>query len=88
MDDQHIRDRIAQNLADIGAVSLEDFLAGQGGAQPPPLPPQDTASEPADVNPVTQLHQACQRAFRNTDALKFEFIEHSGSRSAFLHLRP
>lgn len=65
---------LQQNLADIGAVSLEDYLAG---IQPQPARVLATAGEPADSSAVTQLHQACQRAFRNTDALKFEFIEHS-----------
>lgn len=80
---QSALDRIAKNLADIGAISFEDYLDGQ--CPPPPAPAQvpSAASEP-DGNAVTRLYQACQSAFRNTDALKFEFIEQTGSRSELL----
>lgn len=78
---QQTLDCVARNLQDIGALSFEDYLADQNFApQPQPVPVQVLAST-SDVNPVTRLHQACQRTFRNTDAFKFEFIEHSGSRS-------
>ncbi|KAH0835651.1 hypothetical protein J3R83DRAFT_9402 [Lanmaoa asiatica] len=76
---EHILGRIAENLANIGAISLHDYLDGQGPAAP--HPPPTSGSTPIDGNVVTRLHQACQRAFRNTDALKFEFIEQSGSRN-------
>lgn len=82
---EHTLDRIAKNLANIGAVSFEDYLDSQGPAAPhlqlAPSQVSTPASEPNGVNAITRLHQACQRAFRNTDALKFEFIEQSGSRS-------
>lgn len=73
----HILDRIDNNLADIGAISLDDYLSdGHRLAAPHASHFLAPASEP-----VTRLHQACQRAFRNTDALKFEFIERDGSKS-------
>ena len=65
-------DRITKNLADIGAIALDDYLDGHC-----PAPP----TAPDEGNAVTRLHQACQHAFRNTDALKFEFVEQTGSRS-------
>jgi hypothetical protein len=78
---QSTLDRIAKDLADIGAISFEDYIDGQCPApQPAPAQVPPSASEP-DGNAVTRLYQACQCAFRNTDALKFEFIEQTGSRS-------
>ena len=75
---QSTLDRIARNLADIGAIAFEDYLDGHS---PAPSQTPASAGELVDGNAVSQLHQACQRAFRNTDALKFEFIEQTGSRS-------
>ncbi|KAF8552813.1 hypothetical protein OG21DRAFT_1415383, partial [Imleria badia] len=74
-------DRIAKNLSDIGAISLDDYLDGHCPApQPQPHPPA-ADSDPGEKNAVTRLHQACQRALRSTDALKFEFVEQAGSRN-------
>lgn len=81
-------DRIARNLADIGAISFEDYLDDQCPAPHLQAAQSHSASEPADANAVTRLHQACQYAFRNTDALKFEFIEQTGSGSELVPAFP
>lgn len=63
-----------------------------GSPSPPPAPKskeEDASSKPiaADANAsnkmacITQLHQACQRAFGKTDALNYEFIEVDGPNS-------
>lgn len=62
---------IARHLADIGAVDLGDYIDGQSA----PL------QQEGEGNALTRLHQACQRAYRTTDPLKFEFIEQSGTTS-------
>ena len=73
---------IAKNLAEIGAISLQDYIDGHCSA----LPFHTVDGEHGEGNAVTQLHEACQRAFRSTDPLKFEFIEQPGSKSEHVHV--
>ncbi|KAF8451951.1 hypothetical protein L210DRAFT_3626351 [Boletus edulis BED1] len=72
-----VLDRIAKNLSDIGTIAFDDYLQGHSIQ---PAPSQHCTSA-TDGNAVTRLHQACRRAFHSADALKFEFIEHPGSRN-------
>ncbi|KAG9312604.1 hypothetical protein JVU11DRAFT_7001 [Chiua virens] len=65
-----LMDLVANNLLDIGAITLDDYLSASITPQPQP---SDIA---LDVDAITRLHQTCQRIFRTTDPLKFEFVDH------------
>lgn len=78
------------NLAKIGAISLQQYLYGVTtsgseniGPSSSPVPSTSTArpAESTHLNAIARLNQACQRAFGNTDTLKYEFIEENGQKS-------
>lgn len=94
---QAMYDVVSQNMARIGAISMQQYLYGDSipgpntnAPSPPPVPvpspvaPASTArlTESTHLSAIARLNQACQRAFGTTDVLRYEFIEENGQKSA------
>jgi len=93
-------DVVSQNMARIGAISMQQYLYGDSipgpntntpSPSPVPVPssvaPASTTrpAESTHLNAIARLNQACQRVFGNTDVLRYEFIEENGQKSARYH---
>ncbi|KIM64482.1 hypothetical protein SCLCIDRAFT_115071 [Scleroderma citrinum Foug A] len=93
---QAMYDVVSQNMARIGAISMQQYLYGDSipgpntnAPSPPPVPvpspvaPASTArlTESTHLSAIARLNQACQRAFGTTDVLRYEFIEENGQKS-------
>ncbi|EGN97416.1 hypothetical protein SERLA73DRAFT_75102 [Serpula lacrymans var. lacrymans S7.3] len=67
-----------------GSSQIIEFIEPPSAPSPPPLlshlstPSSSKVADTMNIHAVTQLHQACQRAFGKIEALSFDFIEENG----------
>lgn len=93
-EDEISREVLLQNLKKIGAISLQEYFCEdnnipeltQISSPPSAAMSAERPTEVANHNSIARLHQACQKAFGNSNALKYEFIQDDGPQSSTISL--